>query len=122
MLHFHENSLSAQFMQVQAETDKLVNINVVGMAETTEISWVGVVHLFGKRQTWILFIIAGWANFFIAYFEEYARTQEANRDWVVYDRNVNSRIAFGSFDSSEDDAELFQELNRQVTKYVQYKH
>lgn len=105
-------------MQVQAETDKLVNINIVGMAETTEISWVGVVHLFGKRQTWILFIIAGRANFFIAY----ARTQEANRDWVVYDRNVNSRIAFGSFDSSEDDAELFQELNRQVTKYVQYKH
>lgn len=122
MLHFHENSLSAQFMQVQAETDKLVNINIVGIAETTEISWVGVVHLFGKRQTWILFIIAGRANFFIAYFEEYARTQKANRDWVVYDRNVNSLIAFGPFDSSEDDAELFQELNRQVTKYVQYKH
>lgn len=118
MLHFHENSLSAQFMQVQAETDKLVNINIVGMAETTEISWVGVVHLFGKQQTWILFIIAGRANFFIAYFEEYARTQEANRDWVVYDRIVN----FGPFDSSEDDAEWFQELNRQVTKYVQYKH
>lgn len=46
VLHFHKNSLSAQFMQVQAATDKLVNINIVGIAETTEISCVGVVHLF----------------------------------------------------------------------------